>query len=130
MLGTIPAGVSVPLHSHRAVESFYVLSGSIQALSEQGSDLKWIDAKEGDFVHIPGSAKHAWRNTSSKPVRCLITTTPEIGRFFQEVGGPIVSGYHSRPPTPEELDQFTRVAAKYQHWLGGPAENAALGIFF
>jgi len=36
MLGTIPPGVSVPLHSHADVESFYVLSGSVQVLSQQG----------------------------------------------------------------------------------------------
>jgi len=30
--GTIPPGVSVPLHSHRDAESFYVLSGEAQAL--------------------------------------------------------------------------------------------------
>ena len=128
MLSTIRASVAVPLHSHRAVESFYVLSGAVQVLSDQESDFKWLDARQGDFVHIPGNAKHAWRKTSSEPVQCLITTTPEIGRFFQEVGRPVVAGYRPHPPTPRELDHFARVAAQYRHWLGTQAENAAVGI--
>jgi quercetin dioxygenase-like cupin family protein len=129
MLGTIPAGVSVPLHSHRAAESFYLLSGIVQVLCDQGGDFKWLDLKKGDFFHIPSNIKHAWRNPSSEPVNCLITTTPEIGRFFLDVGQPVVAGAQPRQPTPEELDRFAQVAVQYEHWLGSPAENAAVGIF-
>jgi oxalate decarboxylase/phosphoglucose isomerase-like protein (cupin superfamily) len=88
MKGTIPPGVSVPLHSHPDPESFYVLSGSAQTLLEQGNRLEWVDVKAADFIHIPGGAKHAHRNVSDQPVVELITTTPTLGQFFEEIGKP------------------------------------------
>jgi hypothetical protein len=35
MLGTIPPGVSVPVHGHPDLESFYLIAGGVQALSER-----------------------------------------------------------------------------------------------
>src|SRR5262245_33206761 len=67
MRGTIPAGVSVRLHSHADAESFLVVSGTAQTLSGHADRLEWIDVGPGDFVHIPGRMKHAHRNTSSEP---------------------------------------------------------------
>jgi quercetin dioxygenase-like cupin family protein len=128
MIGTIPPGVSVPLHSHPDVESFFTLSGTFQVLFQREARFQWIDVKSGDFVQIPGGAKHAFRNTSNEPVMQLITTTPKLGRFFREIGRPVTPGEPERPPTPDELQHFARVADAYQHWLGSPAENAAIGI--
>jgi len=65
MRGTIPPGVSVPLHSNADVESFFQISGSVQVLSQRENSFEWLDAKPGDFVHIPSGARHAFRNTSS-----------------------------------------------------------------
>jgi quercetin dioxygenase-like cupin family protein len=128
ILGTIPPGVSVPLHSHADVESFYMLSGSVQVLSQRGDKLEWLNAKPGDFVEVPGGAKHAFRNKSSTPVVQLITTTPKLGRFFQETGKPANPGAPPQPPTPDEIQRFIRVSADYGYWLGSPAENAEIGI--
>jgi quercetin dioxygenase-like cupin family protein len=128
MIGTIPPGVSVPLHSHADVESFYVLSGAVQALSHHGDVFEWLDVKPGEFVQVPGNAKHAFRNTSGEPVVQLITTTPKIGRFFQEIGRPVTPGAPLLVPTGEELERFARVAADYGYWLGSPSENAIIGI--
>jgi Cupin domain len=127
MKGTIPAGGSVPLHSHLDPESFFVISGRAQVLIERADRLEWIDVKAGDFVHIPGGAKHAHRNPSNGPVVELATSTPRLGRFFQEVARPLAAG-RPTPPTPEDLERFARIAAKYQHWLASPEENAAVGI--
>jgi quercetin dioxygenase-like cupin family protein len=128
MKGTIPAGVSVPLHSHPDPESFFVLSGYAQALTERGNHLEWLDVKPGDFVHIPGGTKHAHRNVSNEPVVELITTTPALGRFFQEIGRPIPPDAELPPPTGDQLQEFVRAAVLYRHWLGSAAENAAVGI--
>ena len=130
MKGTVPPGVAVPLHSHPDDESFFILSGAIQALAQQGDSFEWLDVKAGGFIHVPSGAKHAWRNTSSEPAVGLITTTPRLGRFFQEVGRPITPEAPPPPPTPDDLQHFTRVAAKYHHWLGSATENAAIGISF
>ena len=128
MHGVIPAGVSVPLHSHPDDESFYILSGVVQVLIQVENNFKWAEMKPGDFVHVEGGAKHAWRNTSGKAVEGLITTTPELGKFFQEVGRPVKPGKHFSAPTPDQLQYFMQVADKYDHWLGSPEENAAVGI--
>jgi uncharacterized RmlC-like cupin family protein len=68
MIGTIPPNVSVPLHRHHDVESFFMLSGAVQVLSHDGENLNWLNAEKGDFVYIPGGAKHAFRNRSAEPV--------------------------------------------------------------
>jgi quercetin dioxygenase-like cupin family protein len=50
MIGTIPPGLSVPLHSHLDVESFFALSGTVQVLLEKGDQLEWLKVKPGEFV--------------------------------------------------------------------------------
>jgi uncharacterized RmlC-like cupin family protein len=88
MLGTIPPCLSVPLPSHADVESFYVLSGKVQVLSQQGSNFEWLDTIPGTFVQVPGGAKHAFRNRSSEPVVQLITTTRSSADSFRRSGHP------------------------------------------
>jgi mannose-6-phosphate isomerase-like protein (cupin superfamily) len=126
--GTLPPGMTVPLHSHPDDESMYVLCGVVQVLSPIRNSLEWRDAKIGDFVHIPRGVRHAWRNSGSEPVLQIITTTVRLGRFFQEIGRPIARGEAALPPTAAELKRFSQAAVRYGHWLGSPAENAAFGI--
>ena len=128
MRGTMPPGVTVPLHSHPDVEGFFLLSGAVQVLTQGGDTCAWRNVQPGSFIHIPSGTKHAFRNTSSEPVVQLIMTTPQLGRFFQEIGRPVIPGVPPLPPTPEELEHFRRLAAHYHHWLGSPADNAAVGI--
>lgn len=128
MIGTIPPGVSIPLHSHADEESFYFLSGSAQALTQRGDAFEWIDVHAGELFHVPSGAKHAFQNKWNEPSVQLITTTPTLGRFFQEIGKPIVPGAPTAPPTPDELQRFLQIVAKYNYWTGSPQENAAVGI--
>lgn len=129
MIGTVPPGISVPLHSHPDPESFYLISGTLEVLSQQGDDFKWREVEPGEFVHEPSGVKHAWRNSSSEPAVVLITTTAKLGGFFQEIGRPIDPGAPTTPPTPDDFQRLVRVAAKYEYWTGSPTENAAVGIF-
>lgn len=124
--GTIPPGISVPLHAHADTEDFFILSGSIEGLRQAEEGYQWIEVNAGDYVHVPGDAPHAWRNVSGKPVITLIITTKRIGRFFQEVGKPVTG--RPQPPTPEELAHFAAVSARYGYWNATPEENAAAGI--
>jgi quercetin dioxygenase-like cupin family protein len=125
--GTIPAGLAVPLHSHRDDESFFVVSGEDEVLWEdEYGQLEWHRVAPGDFVHIRGGTKHAHRNRSPTAVVELITTSTQIGRFFQEAGRPL--GLAGAPPTEGELQEFMELAERYGHWLATPAENAAVGI--
>jgi quercetin dioxygenase-like cupin family protein len=130
MKGEIPPGVCVPLHTHADPETFTVLSGRIQVLSERAEGFRWLDVPQGEFIHVPGNAKHAFRNASSEPAVQLIVTTPTIGRFFIEIGRPVTPGVPAPPPTPELLEHFGRVSARYGYWNASPEENAALGIQF
>jgi quercetin dioxygenase-like cupin family protein len=128
MIGTIPPGGSVPLHSHPHPESFFLLSGSLEVLTQRGDKFEWQTVKPGEFVYVPSSAKHAWRSSSSEPAVTLVTTTPKLGRFFQEIGRAASPGAPLVAPTPEDLQHLMRLAAKYEYWIGSPAENAAFGI--
>jgi quercetin dioxygenase-like cupin family protein len=126
MKGTIPPGVSVPLHSHADVESFYVLSGEAQVLLQTEDGLEWKALKPGDFVHIPGNAKHAWRNVSDRPMESLIITTPRLGNALREMGQPVQG--ERRSPTAEDIERLDEVNARYGYWMASPEENAEMGI--
>jgi quercetin dioxygenase-like cupin family protein len=126
--GTIPPGGSVPIHSHQAMEGFYVLSGHVEVLSEKHEKTNWILAGPGDFIEVPGGAKHGFRNTSQHPVVQLITTTSKLGRFFQEIGRPIPRAGSLNPPSPDQLQHFASISERYGYWLATPEENAAAGI--
>jgi quercetin dioxygenase-like cupin family protein len=115
MMGTIPAGGGVPLHSHPEAESFYVLSGDVEALVQTTCGLEWRELGAGDFIHIPAGVKHAWRNRSIEPMSAVITCTAKLGRALQEMGQ-LANTLRPKLPSPAG------------HWLGRPEENAAVGI--
>jgi len=127
MRGTIPSGVSVPLHSHGDAESFYVLSGEAQALVETEVGLQWQTLRPGDFIHIPGGTKHAWRNVSGEPMAALITCTTKLGRALREMGQ-LTSEGGKRIPTPADVQRLIEISERYGYWLGSREENAAVGI--
>jgi quercetin dioxygenase-like cupin family protein len=128
MKGTIPPGVCVPMHSHPGIEAFYVLSGDVEVLTEEGGKAHWITAGPGDFIEVPSEAKHGFRNRSKDPVVQLIITTSRLGRFFQEVGKSLTRDEIARPPFPNEIQSFLKTAERYGYWLATPEENAAVGI--
>ena len=128
MKGTIPPGICVPLHSHAGIEAFFVLSGDLEVLTEEGGKARWITAGPGDFIEVPSEAKHGFRNRSSDPAVQLITATSRLGRFFQEVGRSITLGERVSSPSPNEIQRFLKTAERYGYWLATPEENAAVGI--
>jgi quercetin dioxygenase-like cupin family protein len=127
MKGTIPPGVAVPLHSHEDAESFYLLSGEAQFLMQTGRGFEWQTLRPGDFVHITGGAKHAWRNVSHQPVEALITCTVKLGRALREMGRPTSDG-DRQPPAQEHIQRLAEISARYGYWLGSPEENVEVGI--
>jgi len=129
MKGTVPPGVSVPLHSHADSESFYVISGEVELLVEDNSNLDWRTVRQGDFVQIPGNAKHAWRNLSDRPMVALITTTPRLGNALREMGE-AGDGHERWLPTRENIERLAEITARYGYWMASPDENAAVGISF
>jgi hypothetical protein len=82
----------------------------------------------GDFRHVPQGARHAWRNQSNEPAIAIIVTTSRLGRLFQEVGRLLGVDALPLPPSSADVQGFIEAAARYDHWLASPQENAAVGI--
>jgi hypothetical protein len=82
----------------------------------------------GELFHVPGGARHAWRNPAPEPVEMLIVSTAKMARFFKEVGAPLQPDSVQAPPSPEALQQFQEVSARYGYWNATPEENARAGI--
>ena len=126
--GTMPPGVSVPIHSHKAVEVFFILSGNIKVLLEDGGKMSWVEASAGDLIEIPSRAKHAFKNSSQHPVTNLLYTTSDHGRYFQQIGRPATSEESVSPPTLDEIHRLLETARHYGYWFATPQENASVGI--
>ena len=126
--GTIPPGVSVPLHSHPDDESFFLVSGRVQALEQRNDGFECTNMNAGDFRHVPQGVRHAWKNQSNEPAIAIIVTTARLGRFFQEIGRPVSPDVSPQAPSPTDVQRFVDAAARYHHWLASPDENAAIGI--
>jgi anti-sigma factor ChrR (cupin superfamily) len=50
--GTIPPGVSVPIHRHPSIEACSVLSENVELLTDEGGENHRIAASPGDFMEI------------------------------------------------------------------------------
>jgi uncharacterized RmlC-like cupin family protein len=128
MRGTIPPGMVIPLHAHADPETFIVISGEVEGLVVDGDNAIWASIGGGDVFHVPGGAKHAWRNPTQTPVVMFIVSTSKMARFFQELGVPVRPGETPNPPSPEELRRFQDVSMRYGYWNATPEENARFGI--
>jgi mannose-6-phosphate isomerase-like protein (cupin superfamily) len=74
-MGPVPGGPEK--HFHRSIsESFYILSGAVRIYD----GTQWIDAKSGDFVHVPEGGIHAFRNESGEPASMLLHFAPGAPR--------------------------------------------------
>jgi quercetin dioxygenase-like cupin family protein len=127
--GTIPPNVYVPLHSHSDTEDFLVISGVVDCLrhdTQEEEGCKWIEAKAGDYIHVPSGMKHEWRNVSSERVVNPIITTKRLGQFFQEAGRSLSDA--SKPVTSKDLARFADISARYGYWNVTPEEDAAVDI--
>lgn len=121
--GVVPPGVAVPVHSHAERKTFYLLEGEMQGLR----DNRWIALGAGEMFDVPGGLKHAWRNASVAPASMLVVTPMRLARFFRDVGRSLPLA-NEGPPTPADFRRFADIANRYGYWLGGPADNAAVGI--
>ena len=127
--GTIPPGAIVPLHSHPDAETFLQVSGQLEGFVDAADNPGWVPVQPGDIFHIPGNAKHAWRNPAPEPAVTIVITTATLGRFFGEVGTPIASGSATAwPPSVATIQRFLAIAERYGYWNATPAENAEIGL--
>ncbi len=125
MTAALPAGSVIPLHSHASPEFFFVLEGMIEVYQDS---TEWKYATEGQLVIIPGSAKHAVRNTSNAAVRSVLISKAGIHDFFRELARPFDAALLGQPPTLEDMRSLFDAAIKYGYWIGSPEENTSIGI--
>ena len=128
LLGMIPAGGFVPLHSHPDPETFIAISGDLEGLAERPGGFDWVQIAPGRAFHVPANAKHAFRNRSLHPAVSYVATTSKLGRFFREVGAPVQLQRQSGPPSPETVRHFLDTAERYGYWNGSAEDNAAVGL--
>jgi quercetin dioxygenase-like cupin family protein len=116
---TLPAGAVVPMHSHADRETFYVVSGNINALNGD----RWEELGPGDVFDVRDGTKHAWRNSSQLAVSIICVTTTKMARFLQEISA---SADGSSPE--EQAQRFLMLVQANGYWLASPEENAAVGL--
>jgi quercetin dioxygenase-like cupin family protein len=130
MNSIVPSGVTIPLHSHRDPEVFFVIDGRLEVLQYGDHAHHWSTARSGEVIYIPGDVRHALRNTSPGPARVLLITTPNIYHFFRELGTLSKPDQPFTPPTTEDMQRLLALSAKHNYWLASPEENAAIGLVF
>lgn len=118
MRGTIPAGGTVPLHSHADPETFLTISAEFEGLVHRGDGFRWITIGPREVFHVPGGAKHAFRNRGHEPAVMDILSTSRLARFFLEAAAPAA----------DPVRHFLETAERYGYWNATPEENAEVGL--
>lgn len=130
MRGTKQPDVIVPLHSHPDPETFLMVAGEVEGLSQSADGFRWVRIGPGDVFHVPGGAKHALRNRSQEPAVMIVVSSSRLGRFLQEIGRPIAPGEEpSSPPSAETVRHFLETVERYGYWNATPEENAEVGLY-
>ena len=95
-----PAGHATPPHLHQEEdEAFLVLEGELDIVVAGET----ITVRAGEAAFAPRGIPHQLRNTSGRPVRAIVVTTPAgFGDFVRAAGSPASDG---APPAvvPERL---------------------------
>ncbi|WP_132055576.1 cupin domain-containing protein [Pseudocnuella soli] len=105
----VPPGGGPAPHAHPQMqESFYVLEGTVEFITEKGSQL----AQKGDFIQIPlNGPVHCFKNKGNENARLLCTVLPAgLEAFFEQAGQPLIDGEPSPAPQMDEAAQ-QRIAA-------------------
>ena len=64
-------------HFHKTMsESFFILAGTVRLFNGE----RWIDARAGDFLHVPEGGIHGFHNESDEPTSMLLLFAPGAPR--------------------------------------------------
>ena len=97
-----PAASGPAQHFHRSLtESFFILSGVIRIYDGD----RCIDARSGDYVHVPMGGIHSFRNESGEPASMLLHFSPGAPR----------EGYFEGLTRLAEMDEAERTAFFLEH---------------
>jgi len=110
----VQRGNEPPAHTHqREDESYYILEGSIRFWVGE----KIMDAKAGDFIHLPKGVPHKFE-LQSDCVKELMWITPSgLEEWFWDNSVPAADmqplPIMMDPPSPEMLAHFVRSLSEY-----------------
>lgn len=102
---------------HREDETFYILEGALEFMSEESA----FTAASGSLVHVPRGSLHTYKNPGATPARFLTMLVPAgFERFFDEAGEPATD---ASPPTGEpDIERILTVASEYGLEVPPPRE--------
>jgi uncharacterized cupin superfamily protein len=109
----------VPMHSHADRETFYLLSGELDALRGD----QWEELRPGDVFDVREGVKHSWRNSSQATASIICVTTTKLARFVEEISIPVDGSLAEEP-----AQRFLRLVNAHGYWLASAEENAAVGL--
>ena len=81
-------------HFHRTMsESFFIVSGRVELYDGR----EWVEARAGDFVHVPAGGIHGFRNQSAEPASMLILFAPGAPRegYFQAIAERVAGRHYT-----------------------------------
>ena len=107
-MGPEPSGPGP--HFHRTMtESFYVLDGAVRIFDGRA----WVEARTGDWVHVPIGGVHGFRNESAAPASMLIHFAPGAARegYFEGLARFARDGF------PDEAELAAFYLAHDNHWV-------------
>ncbi len=110
----VPPGGGPGPHAHADFqESFHILEGEVEVISEEGR----YTAVTGAFVNIPkGGIVHSFKNKSDKAARLWCVVVPAgLEAFFMEIGKPLAQGEFlpPQPPSPEDMARLVAIGERY-----------------
>lgn len=107
----LPGAGPTPHIHHTFGEVYYLLEGELEFLNGE----QRFTAKAGSTIHIPKGSLHAWRNTTSEPVRGLNFISPAgFEQVILQAGTPATDISTPPPPlTDEEGEQLLELASSY-----------------
>jgi quercetin dioxygenase-like cupin family protein len=108
-----PGSGNMPLHTHPAQETLYVLEGEFAFLSAY--DAPPLRVSAGGLVHVPADAPHGFINVGGAPGRLLVIAQPAgiLEPAVQELGVPLDAGAPPASPEPPDLARVMAVWARY-----------------
>lgn len=116
-----PPGSSVPLHTHREAEVFYILSGDVEFGRQGRNGPETFTASAGRFVLIPAGQIHSFRNTGASEARVLVIAEASMEVFFAEACDPVTrEPQGARPPAESDIHRVLKIMEHHGQVLVGP----------
>jgi quercetin dioxygenase-like cupin family protein len=107
----VPPGSGTPPHTHRSVEIFRILEGSLMIWSMIDGVAREHEAGPGDVVTIPANAPHGYRNASERPAVFTAIVEDQMIAFFTDAAAKEAP---SGPPNAETISRLIELTGRHQ----------------